>query len=204
MRGWGTVAAGVFVVLFGGVMYGGGIYSTASLGVTNSTLSGNTTGLGGSYALPCVGNAPSGVGGGLATSGGTATLSYATLADNADGIDNLAGTVTLGGTIVADSTAANCSGAISETSGFNLDSGTTCGLAAATDITGTEPSLGALAANGGPTPTQALEAGSPAIDHGGMSGTGCPAVDQRGVARPDGTSDAGSCDIGAYESQGIG
>ncbi len=188
---------------------GGGIYSSAGLGVTNTTLSGNTTGAGGFYQLPCAGQAPSGVGGGLATAGGTATMSYATVADNADGIVNLAGTVTLGGTIVADSTpnngtTANCTGVISETVGYNLDTGTTCGLGAITDITGTEPLLGVLAANGGPTYTQALQVGSPAIDHGGTAGTGCPAVDQRGSSRPDEVGDAGTCDIGAYESQGIG
>ncbi len=37
--------------------------------------------------------------------------------------------------------------------------------------------------------------GSPAIDHGGASATGCPATDQRGVSRPKGPA----CDIGAYE-----
>ena len=183
---------------------GGGIYSTATLSVINSTVSGNTTGAGGYYELPCTGQAPSGVGGGLATNGGTATLSYATVADNSDGIDNLAGSVALGGTIVADSTGSNCTGTISETSGYNLDSGTTCGLLAGTDISGTEPLLTGLAANGGPTATQALQAGSPAIDHGGSALAGRPSADQRGLARPDEIGDGVTCDIGAYESQGIG
>ena len=182
---------------------GGGIYSIATLAVTNSTLSGNTTGAGGSYVPPCSGSAPAGVGGGLATAGGSATVSYVTVADNSDGIDNLAGTVNLGGTIVADSTGANCTGTISDTSGYNLDSGTSCGFTAGTDITGTEPVLGALAANGGPTETQALLVGSPAIDHGGTKSVGCPTNDQRGSGRPDEAADNGSCDIGAYESQGV-
>ena len=91
-----------------------------------------------------------------------------------------------------------------ETTGYNLDSGTTCGLLAVTDITGSEPLLGALANNGGPTQTQALQAGSPAIDHGGTSTTGCPSADQRGSTRPDEAGDGGTCDIGAYESLGIG
>jgi hypothetical protein len=183
---------------------GGGIYSTATLTVTNTTLSGNTTGAGGSYVPPCAGTAPAGVGGGLAVGSGATTLSYVTVADNSDGIDNLGGTVTLGGTIVADSTGANCTGTISETSGYNLDSGTTCGFVAATDVTGTEPLLGSLSANGGPTQTQALSSGSPAVDHGGTSSVGCPASDQRGLIRPDEAGDSGSCDMGAYESQGIG
>jgi hypothetical protein len=54
-----------------------------------------------------------------------------------------------------------------------------------------DPQLGPLADNGGPTRTLAIGAGSPAFN----AGTGCPASDQRGVARPQ----AGSCDIGAYE-----
>ena len=188
---------------------GGGIYSSAGLSVTNTTLTGNTTGAGGFYQLPCAGQAPSGVGGGLATGGGAATLSYATVADNADGIVDLAGTVTLGArssptaprTTAGRPTAPASSprpSATTSTAARRADS------RAVTDITGTEPLLGALAANGGPTHTQALQAGSPAIDHGGTAGTGCPTLDQRGSSRPDETGDGGACDIGAYESQGIG
>jgi len=183
---------------------GGGIYSVGSLSVTNSTLTGNTTGQGGFYVPPCAGQAPTGVGGGLSTAGGSAGLSYVTIADNSDGITNLAGTDTLGGAIVADNTGANCTGTTSESSGYNLDSGTTCGFTALTDETGTEPGLGSLANNGGSTQTMALSAGSPAIDAGGTSATGCPTTDQRGQARPDEPADLGACDIGAYESQGVG
>jgi CSLREA domain-containing protein len=63
-----------------------------------------------------------------------------------------------------------------------------------------DPKLGNLKDNGGPTRTQALLAGSPAIDAGGPSG--CFGVnnvaltnDQRGVKRPIGSK----CDLGAYE-----
>jgi len=59
------------------------------------------------------------------------------------------------------------------------------------NITIANPQLAALADNGGPTQTMALTATSPAID----AGNGCPAIDQRGVARPQGSA----CDIGAYE-----
>jgi CSLREA domain-containing protein len=179
---------------------GGAILSAAVLALTNSTLSGNTDGQGGFYFNPCAGQAPDGVGAGLANDGGSATLSYATVADNTDGIDNLAGAVTLGGTIVAASTAANCIGTVSETSGFNLDSANSCGFSAATDLTGADPMLAGLAANGGFTETQALAAGSPAIDAGGTAVQGCPVTDQRGVTRPDEASDNGACDIGAFES----
>jgi CSLREA domain-containing protein len=183
---------------------GGAIYSSASLVVSDSTLSGNSVGQGGFLSPPCAGQVAGGVGAGVATGGGSATISYTTVADNADGIANTAGTVTLTGTIVADSTGANCTGTISEGAGYNLDSGTTCHFGAPTDVISTEPQLGQLANNGGPTETRALTAGSPAVDHGGTATAGCPATDQRGHPRPDEAADNGACDMGAYESHGIG
>jgi hypothetical protein len=48
---------------------------------------------------------------------------------------------------------------------------------------------------GGPTETLGLAAGSPAIDQVPVTGAGCPATDQRGVKRPQGSA----CDIGAFE-----
>ena len=60
----------------------------------------------------------------------------------------------------------------------------------AAGITFADPLLEPVGDNGGPTPTMALGAGSPAL--GGA--TGCPATDQRGEPRSD------PCDPGAYES----
>jgi hypothetical protein len=57
----------------------------------------------------------------------------------------------------------------------------------------TDPKLGPLANNGGPTPTMALLPGSPAIDAGNTSLA--PATDQRGFPRPAGLA----ADIGAFE-----
>lgn len=57
----------------------------------------------------------------------------------------------------------------------------------------------ALGYYGGPTPTHFLRPASAAID--AAANTGCPADDQRGVARPidgDGVNGA-RCDIGAVE-----
>ena len=56
-------------------------------------------------------------------------------------------------------------------------------------LTGTimaDPKLGPLQNNGGPTPTMALLAVSPAIDAGSVTvgGVTVPATDQRGAARP--------------------
>ena len=56
-----------------------------------------------------------------------------------------------------------------------------------------------LADNGGPTRTHALVFGSPAVD--AAPNAGCPAQDQRGIARPvDGDGMGGpQCDVGAFE-----
>jgi predicted outer membrane repeat protein len=65
----------------------------------------------------------------------------------------------------------------------------------------TDPKLGALGPNWGFSWSMALGAGSSAIDTGNP-GT-CPAVDQRGVARPqDGDLDGSAvCDMGGYEAR---
>jgi predicted outer membrane repeat protein len=67
-------------------------------------------------------------------------------------------------------------------------SGSTC-----TNLVTGDPKLGALAYNGGFTPTFLPGAGSAAIDTG--KDVGSPATDQRGIARPQGAH----CDIGAVE-----
>ena len=77
--------------------------------------------------------------------------------------------------------------------GHNLDTDGTCGLRDPSDLNGVDPLLGPLANNGGFTQTQALLAGSPAIDAGQrFSGS-----DQRGLPRFQGASS----DAGAYEVQ---
>ena len=76
--------------------------------------------------------------------------------------------------------------------GNNVFGDDSCG-AAAGDQTFTDPVLGPLADNGGPTLTHALLAGSPAID--AADAASCSATDQRGVARPQGAG----CDVGAFE-----
>jgi len=67
------------------------------------------------------------------------------------------------------------------------------GYVGGTSIITTDPMLGTLGDYGGFTQTIPLLAGSSAID----AGYGCPATDQRGVTRPQGSQ----CDIGAYEYQ---
>ena len=77
--------------------------------------------------------------------------------------------------------------------GHNLDSDGSCELSGTGDLSSTDPLLGPLQDNGGPTFTHALLPGSPAID--AADDTAAPATDQRGIRRPQGRAG----DIGAYE-----
>ena len=72
------------------------------------------------------------------------------------------------------------------------------GYGPGSDIITTDPKLGPLAANGGPTETMALLSDSSALDAG--TSTGAPSVDQRGISRPQG----GGYDIGAFEVEVAG
>src|SRR5207247_10165446 len=76
-------------------------------------------------------------------------------------------------------------------------------FAATGDLTGVNPHILALADNGGPTNTQALQNSSQAIDRIPNGVNGCQqgvSVDQRGYPRAGGPGKGGtSCDSGAYE-----
>ncbi|MAU02027.1 MAG: hypothetical protein CL608_33240 [Anaerolineaceae bacterium] len=166
---------------------GGGIVHNVTAGsnsfaIINSTISGNST---------------SGSGGGLRNAGIAQTsLSNVTLRNNTStvvagqSISVLAGSLTTKNSIISNQTGNNCSGTITS-QGYNLANDSSCGLNGTADLPNTNPLLGSLQNNGGGTLTHALLIGSPAID----SGSGCPVVDQRGVARPFGDA----CDRGAYE-----
>ena len=171
--------------------YGGGVYSTGfPLTITNSTFSGNSANVG--------------FGGGIFTGGGTLITNSTFSGNSATGgfgaaikNNNVASQVTLRNTIVANSVGAgNCNGGITN-GGNNIDDGTTCGWGAVSgSMSSSNPLLGALANNGGPTQTIALLTSSPAIDGVTFSApNGAPSTDQRGVARPQGVR----YDIGAYE-----
>lgn len=167
----------------------------SALNVTNSTFNGNSAG------------GVSGFGGAIMFqpgAGSSATLTHVTIVGNsatnsgsAGGIDIEDSPATIRNSIISGNTAGsaarNCaatSGGSLAPGGHNIELGTTCGF----DINA-NPNLAALAANGGPTKTMALQAGSPAID--AAAPAFCPATDQRGFARPDQPGTA--CDIGAFE-----
>jgi hypothetical protein len=118
---------------------------------------------------------------------------------NGSSIYNLAGTATIRNTIIANSAGGNsCSGTITN-GGNNIDDGTSCGWGSNSGSrSSTNPLLGALANNGGPTWTYALLTGSPAINGVTWNApNSAPATDQRGITRPQGIR----YDIGSFEFQ---
>jgi hypothetical protein len=164
----------------GGSAYGGGTSGTANL--TNCSLAYNsailgTGGLGGSGGQgngvphgPAGTNGLNGVAGGGGVTGGT-----------------------LLNTLLASNTpSANCYDGVTD-AGNNLSSDASCSFIGPGSLNNTDPKLGPLANNGGPTLTMALLSGSPAIDAGHTSLA--PATDQRGVPRPFSLA----ADIGAFE-----
>jgi hypothetical protein len=70
---------------------------------------------------------------------------------------------------LADNFADNCFGTMTS-HGYNLSSDGSCNLNGTGDLNNTNPLLGPLQNSGGPTFTQALLPGSPAIDSGNPSG----------------------------------
>ena len=169
---------------------GGAIFNRGTADLTNSTVSGNTAG------------GPSRAGGGINNNpGGFLTLNNSTVSGNTaefgGGIIN-SETLTLTNSIIASSSGDDCYGIVTSF-GHNLDSDGTCSLSVASgDLPNTDPLLGPLQNNGGPTFTHALLPGSPAIDSGDDSVLGPPhnlTTDQRGKPRLQGAH----VDIGAYE-----
>ena len=183
-------SGGAVLTINNSVISGNVTKSTAGIGnnldgtvtINNSTISNNTA----EFFTGGIGN----------DTGGFIFINNSTIAGNSSGLSKggigNSGTMTLKNTIVADNTQDDCSGTVTS-AGHNLDSDGTCGFAAAGDISNTDPLLGPLADNGGPTQTHALLPGSPAIN-AGSNDCPPPATDQRGYARS-----AGACDIGAFE-----
>ncbi len=138
----------------------------------------------------------------LADADGNATGSGGGIFSTGDGTGG-AVELRLQNSILSGNTGGDCSGFITSTVGYNLiqNPGPLCVLGGVTtgNLIGSNPNLGPLANNGGPTQTRALLSGSPAID-AADPGASCAVTDQRGVARFDGNYDSVvRCDMGAYE-----
>ncbi|MCC6178304.1 MAG: right-handed parallel beta-helix repeat-containing protein [Chloroflexi bacterium] len=104
-------------------------------------------------------------------------------------------TVTVIGTVLGNDNG-SCAGPIVSL-GNNADGGTTCQFIAQGDRSNVIPMLSGLTEAGSPTAVLVPQPGSPLID----AIPGCPATDQRGVARPqDGDGNGlALCDVGAVE-----
>jgi Right handed beta helix region len=199
----------------------------ATLTISNSTISGNSASWGGGIAnsngqgggavvdvsnSTISGNSASYGGGGVvnqSTNGGSSTVnvSNSTISDNSavdgGGIYNSNGGTTLGGTILKASGLGenifNLGGTVSSHE-FNVSSDDGGGyLNGAGDQINTDPLLGALQDNGGPTFTHALLPGSPAINAGDPTFTPPPFYDQRGPGFNRVVN--GRIDIGSFEVQ---
>ncbi len=173
------------------VAWGGAIdHRAGSASITNSTFSANRASWGG----------------GAINSVADITIESTTFYENsAPEGGTISGTATLTNTIIAGSLAGgDCFGSVVD-GGHNLDSDGTCGFDPANgSLPNTDPLVGPLLDNGGPTLTHALLPASPAIDAGDNSQ--CSSTDQRAVFRPiDGDVDGlAICDIGSYEfEQGL-
>jgi Ca2+-binding RTX toxin-like protein len=198
---------------FGGIAEGGGllILGDSPVEVTNLTITSNISRSAGGSGI--------GQGAGieaLNSGGGSTTVTSTTVSANA--IEGAVQTPTAANlywdgstppvvrnTIVSGGTGPagfeNCNQGTSS-QGFNIDGLDQCGFHAGGDQVNTDPQLGPLQNNGGPTQTMALSASSPAVDKGSAFGL---TSDQRGLLRPTdlpAIPNAGGgdgSDVGAYE-----
>lgn len=188
---------------------GGGIWSQAPPGMTNVQISNSTLSE----------NSAGNNGGGIFNNGGLGTpaileIANTTFFDNSAqssgggiynrGLSRGHGTTDLVNTILETGKAGgsifNDDGAITS-HGYNLSSDNGGGhLTGPGDQINTDPLLGPLEDNGGPTFTHELLAGSPAIDAGDPNFTPPPLFDQRGSGFDRVVN--GRLDIGSFEVQG--
>jgi len=187
-----TVSGNMAGVENNGYGYGGGLYNAAGLTkIQYSTISGNS--------------APDGHGSGVSSNGDTGAYNYVRTEVHSSII---AGNT--GSDVDVNQGATNSFGSLN----YNVIGTSASSPDALTAFTGsgdqtgvTNPGLGPLADNGGPTWTHALQAGSPALDAGdpaAVAGVGTvPLYDQRGApfgrVEDGGQGAAARIDIGAYE-----
>jgi len=157
-----------------GTGYGGGIYNYGTIQITNSSITGNDAS----------GKEPSGWGGGIGNEG-SLEIHNSTFSDNHAGVHGGSvhgGTVGIGNSILNAGIPENIfSGGGVTSHGYNISSDNGGGyLNGPGDQISTNPLLGPLQDNGGPTFTHELLPGSPAINAGDPSFTPPPWYDQRG------------------------
>jgi hypothetical protein len=179
--------------------------------ITNSTFTTNTAqGGAGGFGGESGGFGGDGMGAAIYVRSGAVNLSFNTVSGNtvtggagglnwwgtsafagsADGsVYRLGGTFNMDGVIVANTAGGDDCVDVANTNSLVMDN--TCAPALSGD-----PSLAALANNGGSTQTMAIDAGDP--PHEAYAGASCPPTDQRGYSRPGDTN----CDIGAFELDG--
>lgn len=191
---------------FGGC-FGAGIANYGDLTIRNSTISSNQ---GVDNRFWCYG-------GGIDHFGDLLTIEFSTITANSlirnngdvvgGGLSARLGDLVIRNSIIAGNTPSNCgidSSVIYTSGGYNLESGTNCIFNQTGDAQNSDPLLGPLQNNGGPTPNHALQTGSPAIDRIAIDTGGCvpgSSIDQRGLLRAAGPERGGSaCDSGAFEA----
>jgi len=205
-----TVSGNVVEASGGGtraVAQGGGLIAGEDVMIERSTVSGNAA------AATGAASQVRSFGGGVlvqeatlestTVSGNSATSAQEARSANLHDGGLTPGSVLARNTIVANplGDADSCFEAIAS-GGFNLDEDGSCEFGQASDLASLDPLLGPLAANGGPTPTHALTAGSIAIDRGNSFGA---TLDQRGLPRPidfetiSNMEGGDGSDIGAFE-----
>ena len=188
----------------GGAGFGGSIFNlNGSVYLGYSTIAGNSV-AGGAHGTSYTG-AGAALGGAVfslaynaaASAGSTTallTLENSILAGSTGGVDLV---VEQPGFVVGG--LANAASATTTATGTNFVMSTIAGGSATLPLfNASNPLLGPLANNGGPTATMALLAGSPAID--AATGGTPPSVDQRGLGRPAGSAP----DVGAFEFGALG
>jgi hypothetical protein len=171
--------------------YGGGIYNSGTLEITNSSISENNAS-----------GKSSGWGGGISNQG-SVEIRNTTFSGNGAGVHG--GTIYGGAFGIANSilnagTPENIFGGNVTSHGYNISSDNAGGfLTGPGDQINTDPLIGPLQDNGGPTFTHELLPDSPAVDTGDPKFTPPPFYDQRGL--PFVRVFNSRIDIGSFEVQ---
>ncbi len=180
---------------------GGAVHTSGALTLRNTTVAGNS--------LTTV----TGGGGGGISADGSLTIDRSTIVGNdatsgdasatGGGLSYGAGGVALSGSVVDSNSSGGgeeqCSGPAATSNGFNVITNEAgCSISSVPSDDPADPNLAALADNGGPVRTMAVDPNGSAADLGPF-GAACTSLnDARGA--PRGQNGSGSCDAGAYET----